>query len=139
MAIPSADAPRRSSGRFLLALGLCLTALGVIGYAGQLAAQRLTTPWYMPAAATLGVVCLVASVWRRRTVWRVLALLLVALLAGAEWAFLLAMRLPPYTGPVVAGRPFPAFTTARADGKPFTLRDLEGGPDSVLVFFRGRW
>jgi len=69
----------------------------------------------------------------------VLALLLVLLLAGAEWAFLLASRLPAYTGPVAAGQPFPEFTTVRADGKPFARRDLDGDQNSVLVFFRGRW
>ena len=61
------------------------------------------------------------------------------LLAGAEWAFLLEMRLPAYTGPVAAGQPFPEFTTQRADGTPFTQHDLEGDQKNVMVFFRGRW
>ena len=60
-------------------------------------------------------------------------------LAGAEGAFLAALRLPAYTGPVAAGRPFPAFATIRADGTPFTQSDLEGDQDTVMVFFRGRW
>jgi hypothetical protein len=140
MATSSAAAPRRFPGRLFLALGLGLAALGVIGYVVQLSLQRLITPWYMPAAATLGVVCLVLSLWQRRTVWRILGLVLVLLLAGAEWTFLLAARLPPYSGPVAAGEPFPAFATTQFDGTPFTDRDLKGGDqDSVLVFFRGRW
>jgi peroxiredoxin len=48
-------------------------------------------------------------------------------------------RLPLYKGPVAMGRPFPAFATVRADGSPFTQRDLQGDKNSVLVFFRGRW
>jgi hypothetical protein len=44
MIVPSVAAPRRRPGRRLLALGLGLAALGVIGYAVQLAAHRLTTP-----------------------------------------------------------------------------------------------
>jgi hypothetical protein len=121
-------------------LGLGLAVLGVIAYAVQFKAQHLTTPWYMPIAATLGVVFLAVSLWKRRTVWRVLALLLVVLLAGAEWTFLLVlMRLPQYTGPVAVGQPFPAFATVRADGTSFTERDLEGDQNSVFVFFRGRW
>ena len=105
----------------------------------QISAQRLTAPWYMPCAATLGAALLVVSLWRKRTVWRMLALLLVVLLAGAEWTFLLATRPPAYTGPVAEGRPFPAFATARADGTPFTQADLAGDKNNVLVFFRGRW
>jgi hypothetical protein len=120
-------------------LGLGLAALGIVAYVVQIKAQRLTAPWYMPIAATLGLVFLAVSLWKKRTVWRILALLLVGLLAGAEWTFLLAARLPAYTGPVVAGQAFPAFTTIRADGETFTERDLEGDQNSVLVFFRGRW
>jgi hypothetical protein len=123
----------------LTALGLGLAVLGVIGYVVQLAAHRLWTPWYLPGAATLGVVLIAIALWQRPTVWRVLALLPVLLLAGAAWAFLLAVRLPAYTGPVAAGQPFPAFAAARADGTPFTQRHLQGGQGNVLVFFRGRW
>jgi hypothetical protein len=130
---------QRSRGRLLLALGLALAALGIIGYAGQIRMQRLSTPWYMPALATLGVLLVVASLWQKRTVWRFLALFLVVLLAGAEWALLLMLRLPPYTGPVAVGRPFPAFTTTWADGTPMGEHDLQGDQNQVLVFFRGRW
>ena len=130
---------RRSPGRLLLAVGLTLAVLGVIGYVLQIRAQRLTVPWYMPIAATVGLLFVIASLWQGRTVWRVLAFLLVALLAGGGWAVLLMTRLPAYTGPVAAGQPFPAFTTARADGTSFTQDDLKGSQTSVLVFFRGRW
>jgi hypothetical protein len=139
MTTSTATAPRRYPGRLFLALGFAFAALGVIGYAAQLAVHRLTTPWYLPGAATLGVAFVVMSLVRTRTVWRVLALVLLVLLAGAEWAFLLGARLPAYTGPVAEGKPFPAFTTTRADGMSFTQRDLEGDQNSVLVFFRGRW
>ena len=96
-------------------------------------------PWYMPALASLGVVLVLMSLLERRTVFRSFALLAVVLLAAAECAFLYAMRLPPYTGPIAVGRPFPAFETRRADGTPFTQRDLAGDQNNVLVFFRGRW
>jgi hypothetical protein len=139
MITTSPTAPRPSAGRLWLALGLVLPVLGVIGYFVQVAVHRLTAPWYLPSLATLGVVCLVVSLWRRRTVWRVLALVPVVLVAAATWAFVLGERLPAYTGPVAVGQTFPAFATARADGTPFTQRDLEGDQDNVLVFFRGRW
>jgi hypothetical protein len=139
MTTSSAPAPRSYPGRLFLALGFAVAVVGIVAYVVQLSALRLTTPWYMPIAATLGAALVALSLWRARTVWRVLALLLLVLLAGAEWAFLLQTRLPAYTGPVAAGRPFPAFETVRADGSPFTQRDLEGDQDSVLVFFRGRW
>jgi hypothetical protein len=135
----SAVVTRRSAGRYLLFLGLALTILGMMGYVTQIAMKRLFTPWYMPAMATLGVVLVMLALWNARTVWRMLALLLVVLVAGAEWAFLLAMGVPEYTGPVAAGQPFPTFMSARADGKLFTERDLQGDQNNVLVFFRGRW
>jgi cytochrome oxidase Cu insertion factor (SCO1/SenC/PrrC family) len=93
----------------------------------------------MPALATAGAGLVALSLWWRRTPWRILAAVVVVLLAGAQWAFMLAMGLPAYTGPVVAGRTFPAFRTVRADGTSFTENDLKGSQDSVLVFFRGRW
>jgi FtsH-binding integral membrane protein len=139
MTISSAAAPRRYPGRLFLALGLGLAVLGIIAYAVQIATARLTAPWYMPCLATLGVVFLAIALWQARSVWRILALLLVLLLAGAEWAFLLGTRLPAYTGPVAAARPFPNFATMRADGTTFTQRDLEGDQNNILVFFRGRW
>jgi hypothetical protein len=111
----------------------------VAAYAVQLSLQRLMLPWYMPAMALLGLALVAMSLWKRRTVSRMLALLVVVLLAGAELAFLNAMRLPPYTGPIALGRPFPAFEARRADGTLFTQNDLAGDQHHVLVFFRGRW
>jgi len=122
-----------------LLVGLGLAVLGVLGYVVQISLQRLMTPWYMPILGLLGVV-LVALAWaQKRTVWRVFALLAVVLLTGAEFAFLYAVRLPPYTGPIAEGSPFPAFETTLSDGRQFTQRDLISDRSSVLVFFRGRW
>jgi hypothetical protein len=55
-------------------LGLGFAVLGVAAYPVQLSLQRLMLPWYMPTAALLGVALVTASLWKRRTVWRVLAL-----------------------------------------------------------------
>jgi hypothetical protein len=139
MTTSTTAAPRRYPGRLFLVLGLVLTGLGIIGYVVQVSMHRLTTPWYLPVAATLGAFLVIVSLWEARSVWRVLAQLLVVLIAGAEWAFLVSARLPDYKGPVTAGQPFPDFVTARADDKPFTQNDLQGDQDNVLVFFRGRW
>jgi hypothetical protein len=139
MNMSSTDAPRRIPGRLFLLLGPALAALGIIGYIVQMSYQRLAAPWYMPGLATLGVVLVVVSLWERRSFWRVLTLVAVGLLASAEWAFLLAMRQPSYTGPVAVGRTFPAFATMRADGTPFSQHDLTGDQNSLVVFFRGRW
>jgi hypothetical protein len=127
-------------GRPLLFLGLALPIVGLMGYVLQIAAaHRLFTPWYMPAAAGAGVLLIVLSLWKARSVTRVLALLLVLLLGAAESAFVLGLRAPEYSGPLVVGQPIPAFATALADGTPFTQRHLQGSQNSVLVFFRGRW
>jgi hypothetical protein len=139
MTIPVSSVPHRPSGRLALFSGVGLAALGVIGYVAQVSAHRLSTPWYMPCAATLGAACILWALWRARTVWRLLALALVMLLAGAEWSFVLGTRLPAYAGPVAVGRSFPGFATVRSDGTPFSESDLAGNQNSVLVFFRGRW
>ena len=119
--------------------GLGLAVLGVAAYTIQLSLRRLILPWYMPAAALLGVALVGASLWKRRTVWRALALVVVLLLAGFEFMALNAMRLPPYAGPIAVDRPFPAFEARRADGTPFTQDDLIGDQHHEIVFFRGRW
>jgi hypothetical protein len=140
MTTASASAPRRYPGRLLLFLGLGLAVLGVIAYVVQVVAiHQLTRPWYLPAAATLGLILVGIALWQRRNVWRVLALLVGLLLAGAAWFVVLGAPLPAYAGPVAEGKPFPKFATVRADGTPFTERDLQGDQDNVLVFFRGRW
>jgi hypothetical protein len=139
MTASSTAAPYRLRGRVLLFLGLGLALVGVLAYVVQLSLQQLIAPWYMPVLATLGVVFIGASMLELRTIWRAIALVVVVLLAGAEWAFMYAVRLPRYTGPVVVGQPFPAFELSRADGTPFSQRDLAGDQNNVLVFFRGRW
>jgi hypothetical protein len=119
--------------------GLAVPVLGIAAYVIQLSLERLKVPWYMPAAALLGVALMIASLWKRRTLWRVLALVVVVLLAGFELMVLNEMRLPPYVGPLAEGHPFPAFEARRADGTPFTRNDLIGDRHQALVFFRGRW
>jgi hypothetical protein len=136
----STNAPSAGSrGRLLMLAGLGLAVLGVAAYPVQLSLRRLMLPWYMPAAALIGVALVAASLRKRRTVWRVLALVLVVFLACFEVLALNAMRLPPYAGPIAVGRPFPAFEARRADGTPFTRDDLVGDRHSALVIFRGRW
>ena len=131
--------PRSARGRVLLLAGAGLPILGIIAYAGQISLGRLTVPWYMPVLASLGVVLVVTSLWKRPTLWRVLALIAVALVAAGEWGLLFAFRLPRYTGPIVADAAFPGFETSRADGTRFSRSDLVGSRNNVLVFFRGRW
>src|SRR5262245_34188178 len=126
-------------GRGLLWLGLGCAFLGLGVYVLLLRAGRFDTPWYMPALATLGTGLVLLALWRRRSVWRILSLVLVALLAGGEWWFLEHSRLRAYTGPLADGKPFPEFRASRAAGSSFTRADFEGERDTVLVFFRGRW
>jgi hypothetical protein len=136
----TAPAGNRSRGRayFWAGIGACLLGLGLT--AAQFSLKRLGVPWYAPILATLGAALLIVALARRRTVPRVIALVLVTALAGYEWYFLVSlMKLPGYEGPAQAGRQFPAFRSALADGRPFTDADLRDGTRRVLVFFRGRW
>jgi hypothetical protein len=140
MTTTSTAEPRRYPGRLFIALGFALTALGIVAYVVQIAAEHLKMPWYLPISGILGAVCAAIALWQARSVWRVLALILLVLVAGLEGAFLFAIRLPPYTGTrVAAGKPFPAFATSSSEGTSFTQSDLEGDRDTVMVFFRGRW
>lgn len=138
-----ADSPagvRRPPGRLYLAPGISLALLGPILYALQLRARILTVPWYMPALGTAAAAVLLAALVRARTLPRVVAVLLVGLVAGAEWWLLVwGTRLPAYAGPVAVGSPFPAFTASRANGSVFSQDDLRGDQNTVLVLFRGRW
>jgi hypothetical protein len=131
--------PRRYPGRFSLWLGLAVALLGLVAYFVMLSRGDLTFPWYLPLSAVLGVLLVGFTIFRGLTVFRILAFILVVVLAGLEGFFLFATRLPAYTGPVAVGKPFPAFSTLRADGKPFTQANLQGEKGTVMVFFRGRW
>ena len=134
-------AARPYPGRWYIVLGVALALLGPILYGVQvLWGRHLTTPWYLPALGTAGAGLLVAALVRARSSWRLAGALLLLLLAGAEWYFLVVFtKLPPYAGPVVEGKAFPAFATTLADGTPFSQDNLKGEQDTVMVFFRGRW
>jgi hypothetical protein len=99
---------RQFPGRLYLWSGIGLVLLGPILYVLQLRAKLLSVPWYVPALATAGVLLILLAVLGRPTFWRAGAILLCGLLAGAEWYFLVSLsKLPSYTGPVSAGKPFP--------------------------------
>jgi hypothetical protein len=81
-------------GRVLLLVGAGLPVLAVIAYAVQIRVGRLMVPWYVPALASLGVVLVGSSLWRRPSLWRVLALIAVAVVAAGEWGVGLVVRIP---------------------------------------------
>lgn len=120
-------------------LGLGLALLGIVAFVVQMNLHRLSVPWYMPIMALIGAVLIGVSLRERRTTWRVITLGFVVLLGGFELFALNALRLPPYTGPIAVGKPFPVFKASLADGTAFTQENLTGDHDTALVFFRGRW
>lgn len=129
----------RKNGRLYLMLGMVATVLGPVIFAVQFQNHILTSPWYVPALATLGVVLMIFALVQRRTVWRLMACGLTAFFAVLAWLMLMGMSAPPYTGSVEVGRAFPHFETNLADGTGFSQTNLNGGQNTVLVFFRGRW
>jgi hypothetical protein len=131
----------RSRGRLWLWLGIGLCLLGLVfNFIQIFQLKYLVTPWYLPIMATAGVLLALVSVRQRPTLTRIVGLVLLALLTGLEWFFLLSLsRLPEYQGPVQVDRMIPDFTTTLADGRPFTAKDLQRGIPTVLVFYRGHW
>lgn len=128
-----------STGSSSLWLGLGLAAFGIGAYVAQIQMALLKAPWYLPVVTTIGAILIAAALWQRRSVWRIVALMLLVLLAGGAWAFMFFFRYPEYAGPAKVDQPIPAFTTFNADGKPFSEGDLKGDKNTVMVFFRGRW
>src|SRR5262245_45632303 len=131
----------RTTGRLWFWLGLAATVLGIAGYWVQFLVfkQLGSTPWYAAVLATLGAALMLVSIGKRRTVPRMLGLVLLTLVAGFVWFFLLSVtKLPQYTGPG-AGEKLAPFQAALTSGEPFTNAELANGSPTVLVFFRGRW
>ena len=130
----------RSAERPALWWGItaCIAAIGLCAL--QYGVKVLITPWYLPALTTVGLFLVVMSLAQRRTITRVLVLLVVLGLAGFEWFVVgWASVVPEYTGTARAGATLPAFRTTLADGRTLTDKDLEDGTPTVLTFFRGRW
>jgi len=131
---------RPATGRGLLWGGLALVVAGIPLFILQSALKRQFVPWYIPVLTTIGLALLLVSLRHRRNVLRYVAVALVAAFCAFEWFALVSfIRLPDYTGPAVAMKKLPPFSTTLADGRPFTQADVETGQATVLTFFRGRW
>jgi hypothetical protein len=79
MPTPSSANPR-SRGRAYLWAGIGVCVLGLVLIAVQFNLKYLFVPWYSPALATLGTAWVLISVTRRRSIFRILALVLVTVL-----------------------------------------------------------
>jgi hypothetical protein len=130
---------KRSSGKLALWLGILLVLSGPLIYIWQFNAKLLAVPWYAPALSTVGIVLILASIWQKRSFWRISVLVLFGLVAAIQWLFVLGSKVPSYNGPAVAGASMPAFAAQLADGSGFDQESLKGKQNTVMVFFRGRW
>lgn len=125
-------------GRWLFRLGWLLLLLGLVIFGIQFfALKKYVVPWYAPILATIAALAMLVATVQRWSVLRIIGLGLCLLLTAVEWLFVLGTGAPPYAGPG-AGQMIPAFSAIRADGSPFSERDLAGQP-TVLLFFRGHW
>jgi hypothetical protein len=121
-----------------LGIALCVVGIG-LGIA-QFSQGFLFVPWYIPALSFAGALLVLTAFLRRRGIGTGIALFLTLGLAAFECFMLgVGLRTPPYEGPAKRGSPMPSFTTAYADGRTFTDKDLAGKGTTVLTFFRGRW
>jgi hypothetical protein len=133
-------ARRSRAGRLYLFLGLLLVVAGPLLFYVQLRAKILRVPVYVPILATLGVGLMIFALTQARSVTRWVVVVLFTAFTAFTWAAaVVELRTPPYEGPARAGQAFPAFTTTRADGSPFTQDNFKGDKNTVLFFFRGRW
>jgi hypothetical protein len=130
----------RSHHWTLFVAGVALFVLGPIWFVAQYRLKNLGSVWYVPVLSSAGMLLLILSVLRHRSVVRMVFLTLFAIVCGLEWfVFTVATRSPAYTGPAQAGRKVPQFAALFADGTPFKSSDLETGTSAVMVFYRGRW
>jgi len=133
-------ATERSRGRPYVWAGVGACVLGVVLAVVQFSLKFLFVPWYSPVLATLGAFLILGALASRRSIPRVIALVLVAAFAGFQWyVFVALMKLPAYAGPAQAGRQLPAFSASLADGRSFTDAHFRDGSKRVMTFFRGRW
>lgn len=139
MAIENVEAPpTRPASKWLFPLAWLLLLAGIGVYLVQfLVLKQYVVPWYAPILSTVGLVLMLVAIWQRRSVCRIVGLVVFGLLLAFQWIFLLGTSAPPYAGPA-AGKDFPAFAAQRADGSPFTEKDL-AGQSTVVLFYRGHW
>lgn len=131
--------PIPSTGRLFLVLGILIGFLAPAALMVQVGLERFFTPFYLPITGSVAAILIVIALTRRVTIVRAIVLVLLVGLAGLEWFFLAMTSVPPYSGPLAEGAPFPRFAAKRADGAPFTEADLKGDKATVMVFIRGRW
>ena len=132
--------PHPSTRRLLLWAGPLLCLVGIALFPIMMMAGHLGLPWYTPALAILGTVCVVLALGAKKSAWRYVNLAFCSLLAVLTVFLVFFMpRLNPYAGPAKAGESFPPFTAKRADGTEFTQANLVGAQNTVIVFYRGKW
>jgi hypothetical protein len=137
--VPPAVSSRSHHWKLFVA-GIALFVVGPVWFVVQYRLKNLGSVLYVPVLSSAGMLLLILSVRRRRSVARMVFLVLFAIVCGIEWfAFTVATRSPAYTGPAQPGRKVPQFAARLADGTPFKSSDLETGTSTVMVFYRGRW
>src|SRR5262245_16724076 len=115
--------------------GIALFIVGPIVYAAMMQSDMLWTPWFMPILATIGVLLMVLSLWRKFGVVRGIGLLVFLVACAGEWFFFLYMiPTPQYAGAAQRNAMVPAFEATLADGSTFTNKDVAKGRSTVMLF-----
>lgn len=124
----------------LFLIGFFIFLLGPISMIIQMQMGHLRTAWQVPILASIGVLCMLASVLQRGGILRILGLVAFAgITAGMWYLMLVVFRVPEYAGPATVGQKIPAFEATLSNGDSFTNKGLEKGESTVLVFYRGHW
>src|SRR5688572_28306094 len=86
--------------RPLFLFGFLLFVLGPVLNFVQLRVGQLWTPWYVPVLASVGVLLMIASLRQRRSVLRLVGLVVFVVVCGLEWyLFAVKLKAPEYSGP----------------------------------------
>jgi hypothetical protein len=126
---------------WLVALSLLVSAAAIAVYTQLLhvAAVRNHPEGYVAAFAIAATIAgMAVALGRRWYAWTTLVVLVLLLLGGATFNFVLA-RIPEAHTTLRLGERPPDFTLTDADGRAVSLAEYRGKKPVVLVFYRGYW
>ena len=120
-------------------MGMFLVLVGWCFYVWRFSQANLVLPYYLPVIVTVGFGVMVRGFLQKRSILRVLGLILALLMTLVAWMIIFGLSLPKYDGPATVGATAPAFEAQLAMGGDFQASNLKDGKNRIIVFYRGIW